>query len=121
MPERRRSLKLSVQIRAEYSSDALSQLVVIENLSRNGVYLRSDEQHKQGQQVCLTMALFDEPISLPGEVVLVDKCSDHLGIAIRFVGLAQEARLELANYMIERNYSAHTQLDPAQRADMMPV
>lgn len=104
--ERRNASRVEVRIPARYSSSAISLSGEVENLSSQGLFLRSQYLDEEGARVELTVMLPGEeaPVQLNGEVVRVVETPTASGMGIRFRGLHPLAKRRLANYMIERRY-----------------
>jgi uncharacterized protein (TIGR02266 family) len=108
MAEKRSAHRIAVRLRASFRS---SQAVIegwVSDLSRGGLFLRTDYLDEPGSQgtVDLDLPGGDEPLRLPGAVVRVDTSPDRAGMAIRFDALPTEMRRPLANFMIETSYQA---------------
>ena len=107
MSDRRRAHRLPVSLRAEYRSATGARTVVVENLSRGGVFFRDQGVDSMGSEVALTIQFQGSPVELAGEVVRIVNDDHASGVGIRFTALANEARRELANYVIERHCQSH--------------
>jgi len=99
---------MPVHLRAQYRSHAVSAVVDVVDLSRHGLLLRGEKLHDaMGTPVAVVVDLLEGPVNLAGEIVRIDGAGTDPGLGIRFTGLDEQVRRELANYMIERHYQAH--------------
>ncbi len=78
------------------------------NLSRNGLFLRSDYLDHEGVRAEIEVRVpgNEEPLRLAGRVVRVDTSPTTAGMGIRFADLAVPVRTALANLVIERSCMA---------------
>ena len=108
MAEKRRAERIHVNLRAHYRSQALSLEGRVCDLSRHGLFLRSDFLDDLGTPVAVDLEVPNRGIRLrlAGEVVRVDTSPMTSGMGIRFSVLDTWVRRELANLVIERSYSA---------------
>lgn len=108
MSERRGASRVAVNLPVRYRSGAVSLSGRVSNLSRNGLFMLSEQLDRAGADVTLSLALPGEnPLTLSGEVVRVVAAGQRPGgMAIRFRQVAAAVRRRLANYMIERSYQA---------------
>ena len=108
MSDRRRSERLRVKLPVRYHSDAVYLDCWVHDLSRNGLFLRSDYLDALGNFVGLRLTLRGEdlPVQVDGEVVRIDERPRSAGMGIRFTEIGASERRRLANFMIERNYEA---------------
>jgi len=94
-----------VNLRAHYRSPTLDLDARVANLSRSGMFLRTDFLDDQGSEVDLDLELpGTEPLKLRGQVVWVDDRPLSAGMGIHFAEPGGAARLALANLVIERSY-----------------
>jgi hypothetical protein len=107
MAEKRSAHRIAVRLRACFrSSGAVIEGWVLD-LSRRGLFLRSEYLDEPGATGSIDLELPDgENLRLPAEVVRVDTTADRAGMAIRFGALDDDARRPLANFMIESSYQA---------------
>ena len=107
MAEKRSAHRIAVKLRASFRS---SQAVIegwVCDLSRLGLFLRSDYLDEPGSHCTVDLELPDgEPLKLPGEVVRVEMTPGNAGMAIRFASLPDDTRRPLANFMIESSYQS---------------
>ena len=108
MAEKRRGHRIRVNLRARYQSDAAAIEGWVANLSRHGMFIRSDylDNHGARVRIDLTIPGHEDPLELDGEVVRVETSPLSSGMGIRFSGMAAPIRRALANFMIERSYQA---------------
>lgn len=108
MAEKRRGHRIRVNLKARYQSDAAALEGWVANLSRYGMFIRSDFLDDRGAQVRVDLQIpgQEDPIELAGEVVRVDSSPLSSGMGIRFSSMAAPIRRALANFMIERSYQA---------------
>ena len=106
LTEKRRSQRVRVNIRAAYRSETVTLYGQVADLSRNGLFLRSDYLDGKGSVVQVEILLpgQDVPLILGGEVVWVDLRPSCSGMGIQFRQLPGHARRILANFMIEQAY-----------------
>jgi len=105
MTERRRALRLPVQLRAHATTGSTSIPVEVVNLSRRGLLLNGPLA-PEGSEVSVKVDLLEGAVDLPGEIVRVVNEGADLQTGIRFTRMAPDVRRELANYVIKRHYSA---------------
>ncbi len=108
MAERREAERVDVHLTARYNSEAVTLSGHVANLSRHGLFLRSDFLDTAGARANLDVNLPGEPgaISLSGEVVRVVDRAGVSGMGIRFRKIDSQDLRKLANYMIERSVHA---------------
>ena len=106
LTEKRRSHRVRVNIRVAYRSASVTLYGQVADLSRNGVFLRSDYLDGKGSAVELEILLpgRDKALILRGEVVWVDLRPSCSGMGIQFRNVQGMARRALANFMIEQAY-----------------
>jgi hypothetical protein len=107
MAEKRSSHRIAVRLRACFRSRSTVIEGWVLDLSRLGLFLRSEFLDEPGASGSIDLELPDgESLRLPGEVVRVETASDRAGMAIRFGTLTDDARRPLANFLIETSYQA---------------
>lgn len=106
--EKRRAQRVLVNLQASYRSPEVSIEGRVANLSRFGLFIRSDFLDGRGAQVTVALNLPNGlgDVEIDGEVVRVDVSPLHSGMGIRFGHMAPPVRRALANFMIERSYQA---------------
>ena len=107
--ERRAAPRLQVNLPARYNSEATSLLGWVANLSRNGLFLRSDYLDEAGVEVSVSFELPGEPhpVALRGEVVRVNDGALCPGMAIRFTHVPDGVQRKLAMFMQNRHRFAN--------------
>lgn len=103
--ERRGAHRIQVNLPARYRSEGTSLVGWVANVSRNGLFLRSQYVDGRGAAVEVSFALPGdrEPMAVMGKVVRVHESSLCPGMAIRFVEIPAPARRRLADFMSRRN------------------
>ena len=106
--EKRRAERVPVHIRVLYRSETLTFEGWAKNLSRNGLFMRSDFLDHEGVKAEIEVRVpgSEEILSLAGRVVRVDTSPTTAGMAIRFTKLTTPVRRALANLVIERSCMA---------------
>ena len=106
LTEKRRSHRVSVNIRATYRSSTVALHGHVADLSRNGLFLRSEYLDGEGAEVELEIELpgSSGPLQISGQVVWVDQRPNCSGMGIQFRELEELARRALANFVIEQTY-----------------
>ncbi len=108
--ERRGARRLQVNLPARYNSEATSLVGWVANLSRNGLFLRSEFLDEAGVEVSVSFELPGEshPVALRGEVVRVHEGTVCPGMAIRFTQVPDGVQRKLAMFMQKRHrFSTH--------------
>lgn len=109
MNDRRGAQRIDVHLTARYSSDSVSLSGWVANLSRHGLFLRSEFLDEKGTRAKVDVTIpgdAEGPIQLDGEVVRVVEDPGASGMGIRFRDLAPSARQKLANFMIARSFQS---------------
>lgn len=103
--ERRGEHRIQVNLPARYRSRDTSLVGWVANVSRDGMFLRSQYVDERGAGVEVSFALPGDrrPLAVTGEVVRVQESSLCPGMAIRFVEIPDLARQRLAEFMRRRN------------------
>ena len=109
MGDRRGSARIRVRLYVRYHSDSVLLDGWVENLSYNGLFIRSESLDIAGQRVKLRLTLPGEtaPVFVDGEVARVVTNTSAAGMGIRFLDVSPVERRRLANFMIERHHEAH--------------
>ena len=102
--ERRGTNRIQVNLPARYRSEATSLVGWVANVSRNGMFLRSQYVDERGAEVEVSFALPGDrqPLVVSGKVVRVHESSLCPGMAIRFVQIPEVARRRLVDFMGRR-------------------
>ena len=108
MAEKRAAQRIAVRLRAMYRSSGAVIDGWVDDLSRVGLFLRSEYLDTPGSEAVIDLALPGNaaPLRLSGEVVRVETQSGRSGMGIRFGSMAEDTRRPLANFMIESSYQA---------------
>lgn len=108
MSERRHAHRIPVNFPARYHSKAIYVDGWVANLSRDGLFLRSEFVDTTGSSVAVDLTLpgADGPVAVIGEVVRAERTPTSAGMGIRFTEVPRNVRRSLANFMIERSYRA---------------
>ena len=103
--ERRGAHRILVNLPARYRSEATSLVGWVANVSRNGMFLRSQYVDERGAEVEVSFALPGDrqPLAVTGKVVRVHESALCPGMAIRFVQMPEVARRRLVDFMGRRN------------------
>ncbi len=103
--EKRRAHRVRVNIRATYRSQTVAMETWVADLSRNGLFVRSELLDEAGTRAAVELVVpgSDDPLHLAGEVVRVEMSPLSSGMGIRFNHLADPVRRALANLVIERS------------------
>jgi len=109
--DQRRSPRIPVNIRAEYRSGHLHLDGRVVNISQGGVFFRSDLLDQSGAEArgLLSLPERNEALELVGDVAWISEGEDSsnaAGMGIRFRDVRLVDRILLANFMINRMYSA---------------
>jgi len=103
--ERRGAHRIQVNLPARYRSRGTSLVGWVANVSRNGMFLRSQYVDERGAEVEVSFALPGDrqQIAVTGTVVRVHESSLCPGMAIRFVEIPDLVRRRLRDFMSRRN------------------
>jgi uncharacterized protein (TIGR02266 family) len=102
--EKRRAHRVRVNLRARYRSETCAMDAWVANVSRFGLFIRSDFLDSEGTPAAVDLEVpGGTPLHLDGEVVRVDVSPLSSGMGIRFNHMADPVRRALANLMIERS------------------
>lgn len=80
----------------------------VANLSRNGMFLRSERLHESGSEAQVSFELpgEEEPLALRGRVVRINDGALCPGMGIRFIGVPDGVQRKLAMFMEKRRQFA---------------
>ena len=103
--ERRGAHRIQVNLPARYRSEITALTGWVANVSRNGMFIRSQYLDECGADVRIGFALPGEkqPVAMAGRVVRVNDSPLCPGMAIRFTQVPDVARRRLAEFMSRRN------------------
>ena len=105
--DKREAVRVPVQVRAALRSNAgLVIDGVVEDVSKSGLFMRVDlATLDEGSEAELDLDLpGEETLHLQVHVVRVD---EQKGMALKFRGDAQRARMPLANFIMKRHQDRH--------------
>jgi uncharacterized protein (TIGR02266 family) len=102
--ERRGAHRVQVNLPARYRSQGTTLVGWVANVSRNGMFLRSQYVDERGAEVEVSFALPGDrqPVAVTGKVVRVLESSLSPGMGIRFAAMPDAARRRLADFMRRR-------------------
>jgi uncharacterized protein (TIGR02266 family) len=102
--ERRGTHRVQVNLPARYRSKGATLVGWVANVSRQGLFLRSQYVDEDGAEVEVSFALPGDrqAVAVNGRVVRVNESSLCPGMAIRFVEIPDIARRRLADFMSRR-------------------
>jgi uncharacterized protein (TIGR02266 family) len=108
MSDQRRSPRIPVNLAAEYKSPHLHLDGRVVNISQGGVFFRSDLLDENGVEARVSLALPErpEPLEIVGDVAWISDQDGEPGMGIRFRDVPLVDRILLANFMINRMYTA---------------
>jgi uncharacterized protein (TIGR02266 family) len=108
MSDQRRSPRIPVNLAAEYKSNHLHLDGRVVNISQGGVFFRSDLLDENGVEARVSLALPErpEPLEIVGDVAWIQDQDGVPGMGIRFRDVPLVDRILLANFMINRMYTA---------------
>ena len=101
MSDRRIAARIPVALRAQYRSSAVVVDGVVGDLSRTGMFFRTDAADQLGSSGEIEMDLpdQDEPVRLRATVVRIDG-GEEPGMGFEFRAMPSDVRLPLANFMM---------------------
>jgi hypothetical protein len=105
--DKREAVRVPVQVRAALRSNAgLVIDGVVEDVSKSGLFMRVDlTTLDEGSEAELDLDLpGEETLHLQVHVVRVE---EQKGMALKFCGDAQRARMPLANFIMKRHQDRH--------------
>lgn len=103
--ERRGAHRIQVNLAARHGSEGTTLVGWVANVSRNGMFLRSQYVDERGAEVQVSFALPGDrqPVAVTGTVVRVHESSLCPGMAIRFVEVPDLVRRRLKDFMTRRS------------------
>lgn len=100
----RRAARLAVKLRAVYVTSDLVVDGVVDDLSRNGLFLHSSDCDDVGATGQLHLRLpHGDTVQIDTEVVRVERRGGRRGMALRFADTGKW-RHTLANFLMERHH-----------------
>ena len=101
--DKRAAVRVPVRARAQFRADGLVIDGLVEDVSRNGLFMRSPRQMDPGASAELDLQLpGEETLHLKAEVVRVEH-EPRQGMALRFVGDIERHRRPLANFIMRQH------------------
>ena len=102
--ERRGAHRIQVNLPARYRSEETTLVGWVANVSRHGMFLRSQYVDERGAEVEVSFALPGDrhPVAVTGRVVRVHESSLCPGMGIRFVQMPVTAKRRLSEFMRNR-------------------
>jgi hypothetical protein len=101
--DQRASVRVPVRVRAQFRAHGLVIDGLVEDVSRNGLFMRSPRQLETGATAELDLDLpGEETLHLSAEVVRVEQ-HPRAGMALRFVGDFERNRRPLANFIMRQH------------------
>lgn len=101
--DKRAAVRVLVRARAQFRADGLVIDGLVEDVSRNGLFMRSPRQIPPGASADLDLDLpGEETLHLKAEVVRVEN-EPRAGMALRFVGDIERHRRPLANFIMRQH------------------
>jgi hypothetical protein len=101
--DKREAVRVPVQMHARCRAFGVVIDGLVEDVSRSGLFMRAPRQINLGSVAELDLDLPGEAtIHLPVEVVRVEQ-APRIGMALRFTGLATQAKLPLANFIMKQH------------------
>jgi hypothetical protein len=101
--DKRAAVRVPVRARAQFRADGLVIDGLVEDVSRNGLFMRSPRQIDRGALAELDLDLpGEETLHLKAEVVRVE-LEPRAGMALRFVGDIERHRRPLANFIMRQH------------------
>ena len=105
--ERRRALRIPVQMFVEESHEHATYFQHTKNLSRGGMFLEKTMPHPVGTRVQLQFTLpgDETPLQVQAEIVSALDGDDAMGMGLKFVDLTPEVAGRLDRFIAEREPS----------------
>ena len=101
--DKRAAVRVPVRARAQFRADGLVIDGLVEDVSRNGLFMRSPRQMTPGAAADLDLDLpGEETLHLKAEVVRIEH-EPRAGMALRFVGDIERHRRPLANFIMRQH------------------
>ena len=101
--DKRESVRVPVRVRAQFRAHGLVIDGLVEDVSRNGLFMRSPRQLGPGATAEIDLDLPGEPtLHLSAEVVRVEE-HPRAGMALKFVGDVERNRRPLANFIMRQH------------------
>jgi hypothetical protein len=101
--DKRAAVRVPVRARAQFRADGVVIDGLVEDVSRNGLFMRSPRQIDPGYAADLDLDLpGEETLHLRAEVVRIEH-EPRAGMALRFVGDIERHRRPLANFIMRQH------------------
>jgi len=101
--DKREAVRVPVRVPALCRADGVVIDGLVEDLSRTGMFLRSEKLMAMGSSAEIYLNLPGEPpLQLTAEVVRVEHGADREGMGLRIIADAQDGRL-LANFIMRQH------------------
>jgi uncharacterized protein (TIGR02266 family) len=101
--DKREAVRVPVRVRVRCRAHGVVIDGLVEDVSRSGLFMRAPKQIHLGAYTELDLDLPGEAtIHLPAEVVRVEE-SPRAGMALRFMTVASQAKLPLANFIMKQH------------------
>ncbi len=99
--EKRSSIRVPIDIWVEESKEGELYYQRTANISEGGLFFEKTVPHPKGTIVNLKFTLPNqsEPIQVKGEIVNLPNDADGLGMGIKFIGLAEEQKKAIEEYI----------------------
>jgi PilZ domain len=104
--DKREAVRVPVQVRARCRAFGIVIDGLVEDVSRSGLFMRSPKQIRPGSSAELDLDLpGEETLHLSVEVVRIE-AEPRAGMALRFAGELERARMPLANFIMKQYHDA---------------
>jgi hypothetical protein len=101
--DQRAAVRVPVRVRAQFRAHGLVIDGLVEDVSRNGLFMRSPRQLEEGATAEIDLDLpGEETLHLSAEVVRVEH-HPRAGMALKFVGDIERNRRPLANFIMRQH------------------
>jgi len=109
-PDERKERRYPVSLKVTYRSFERFFTEYTANISRGGMFIRTDTPHKIGSSIDLLLYVsgLDEPIRINGEVVHWNRFSrtrEDAGIGVKFISVDRKSKKMLLDFIKSRKYS----------------
>jgi hypothetical protein len=101
--DKRAAVRVPVRVRAQFRAHGLVVDGLVEDVSRSGLFMRSQRQLGPGESAEIELDLpGEETLYILAEVVRVEQ-EPRAGMALRFVGDVERTRRPLANFIMKQH------------------
>jgi len=101
--DQRSAVRIVVQVRARCRTHGVVIDGLVEDVSRNGAFMRAPEQFQPGSSAEINLQLPEESVQLMAEVVRVEE-GHRPGMALKFAGSLAHSRIPLANFIMQQHH-----------------